>query len=172
MDSEGVRIIYCVDTSSLICLKSYPSDIFKDLWSNIEGLIREGRMIAPSEVRSELEHWDDEIHAWAKTHEGTFVRRDGKLLQKAHEIVRKFPGLIDASKETDDADPYVIALVLVRMGDHNDLPGLEKTKYIVVAEEVGRGPTKIPGVCSHYGIECIGILDMFRRESWKFTLGK
>lgn len=42
------------------------------------------------------------------------------------------------------------------------------TEYIIVTEESKTKQNKIPSVAKHYGIECISIVELFRREGWKF----
>ena len=47
--------IYCIDTSSLIEAKrAYPPTVLPDLWTNLESLIKQGRLRAPSSVRDEV----------------------------------------------------------------------------------------------------------------------
>ena len=52
---------------------------------------------------------------------------------------------------------------------HDPQQALVEVKRIVVTEEKIRGDKiKIPYVCEEYTIEAIDILDMFRKEGWKF----
>jgi len=67
--------IYCIDTSSLIDLKKFPQDIFPSLWQSIERLANEKRLIAPIEVKKEIEKKDDELKQWVKRN-NIFILQD------------------------------------------------------------------------------------------------
>ena len=58
---------YCFDTSVFINAwqRDYPPDVFPTVWNNIEQLITNLRILAPEEVRVELERKDDEVLKWA-----------------------------------------------------------------------------------------------------------
>ena len=57
---------YCIDASSLINLKQYyRRKVFSGVWDKIEEMVRAGRLIAPDEVRREIEK-DDLLGPWAK----------------------------------------------------------------------------------------------------------
>jgi hypothetical protein len=101
-----------------------------------------------------------------------FQDPDGEQIDVAREIVNhpQFQGLFDIDSETPDADPFVIALATVQQRRSTLFP----RRYVVVTEEAkaqpGRKP-RIPDVCNHqsYQMECINILEMFRRDAWEFV---
>jgi hypothetical protein len=95
---------YVIDTSALIDLKPYPKDIFKSVWKNVEKLITDGRLIAPSEVREELLKQRDEIQQWAKTQK-FFIQLTPDLFLLAQTITKHFPRLIDPNKATPKMSP-------------------------------------------------------------------
>lgn len=68
-------------------------------------------------------------------------------------------------KETPEADPFVVGLA--KAGTDAGASSLIPDRYIVVSEERRRA---IPQACSKYGIECINLLEVFRREGWKFPV--
>ena len=76
-------------------------------------------------------------------------------------------GLFDIEKETPDADPFVIALAIVRQRQAALLG-----ECVVVSDEAraeqGVRP-RIPRVCRDpaYNVPCIRTLEMFEREGWK-----
>jgi hypothetical protein len=54
--------LYVVDTSFLIEIhKRYPEKTLPGIWKDLDALIREGRVIAPEYVRSEINRQDDEL---------------------------------------------------------------------------------------------------------------
>ena len=152
--------IYCFDTNVLIDLRrrKYPADIFDTLWKNIEDEVARGAIITPREVYRELEKNDDELFKWVKNH-SVMVQPPGQnQIQKATEILAKFPNLIDPTKETPDADPFVIALAMsqgatVVTSENHANPGARRPK--------------IPDVCDHFGVKYLNILDYFREMKWK-----
>jgi len=169
-----VSIIYCIDTSSLIEIyKNYPFDLFPSVWKKITSLIKESRLMSPVEVESEIR--DDELIRWLKPNrDRLFTKIDHNQAIVVSEILREFPNLVEAEKTTPEADPFVVALALAKTREEQEsmLTTLgEQNEYIVVCEEAptGRGyKHKIPYVCSYYGLECIRMIDLFRRENWKF----
>jgi hypothetical protein len=150
---------YGCDTSSLIHLwRSYPREVFRDLWKNIETLIVEGRLQSPLEVYHELESKDDDLHEWARARMHALFVSDQTLWDRATRIARDYPDLIDASRTKPQADPFVIALA-------------EPRGWTVVTEEGRTGPgakLKIPAVCARLGVKCIKSLELIRLEGWKF----
>lgn len=159
---------YCIDTSALIHLKRlYPIDVFPGLWNQLGRLVRSGRLIAPFEVLKELEKKDDVLLRWARRHRRMFKKLDAAQIEKVKEIARAFPALFDPEKETPDADPFVVALAMVQNESKKD--DLFPQQYIVVTQESAEaGRRRIPAACRHYGLECIAVLELFRRENWKF----
>ena len=95
-----------------------------------------------------------------------FKEPTGEQIKIVKEILKKYPSLIKKGKRFA-ADPWVIALAIERI--HDPQKTLVEIKRIVVTEEKIRGnKIKIPYVCKDYTVEAIDILDMFRREGWKF----
>ena len=160
---------YCTDTSALIELHAtYGSDVFVSLWQNVAGLVKEGRLMAPREVLREIEKKDDDLLKWVKKHRKIFREQEIEQIQRAQEILSHFPKLIDPAKEIPDADPFVVALAIIENTKRQDT--LFKGQCIVVTQEKSSRGTrpKIPDVCQHYGIECISVAGLFRKEGWKF----
>jgi hypothetical protein len=98
-----------------------------------------------------------------------FVRVDGKQVETVKEILARYPKLVDATKETEEADPFLVALALTqkRREAENLFPERE---WVVVTQE-NRSPgkkTKIPVVCDYYKIRCQSIVEFFQTEKWKF----
>lgn len=167
------QTFYCIDTSALIELKMlYRMKTFPSLWDKLSDLVKQDRLIAPREVLNELEAKDDELFRWFKKHKKMFKAANQDQIDTAKEILTKFPQLVDPNKQIPDADPFVIALAIVR----NKERSLFGEKFIVVTREErtgsGGGRPKIPDVCVAYGIECIygatALAELFEREQWEF----
>jgi DNA modification methylase len=163
--------IYVFDTSSFIKLKDYPNDLFIDLWERIEDMI--GRRIrAPIQVYEEIKRKDDEITKFVEKYKDEiFVDpyEDGEIMENVSRIIESYPNLIKServSSNNECADPYVIAMAKVLQ-----VRGLEG-RAIIVTEDIrdSRKKISIRSVCITEGIECITLLELFRREGWKFTI--
>jgi len=156
--------IYCIDTSSLIEMKDrYPQDVtlFEKVWNNIDNLCKEHRLIAPIEVLKEIEQGDDELKRWVKGKK-IFAKPDKKQSEKMKEILAQYSFLADSEKPGPNADPWLIALAIVK-NNEEELPFY---KYIVITEESKTRNNRIPFVCKTYNIECINLIELFRKEGW------
>jgi len=162
-------VVYCIDSSALIELRQrYPRAIFPALWQKLSELVRAGRLIAPREVKKEVAK-DDELPSWVKHNRRVFVALTAAQVQRVGEILKRFPGLIDPTKEIPDADPFVIALALSENAEN-----LFAKHVVVTMERRSRGTKpKIPDVCTAYGVECIfgstALTELFEGEGWRFT---
>jgi len=142
---------YCIDTSALIDLgrTRYTREVFPSLWKEIEELVSKGELVAPREVLKELERQNDELTRWAKKHRKMFVNLDPEQIKIVKEILRDFPGFVDEKKETEDADPFVIALAKAR---GSTVITSEKPADLAANP---RAKPKIPNVCQHYQVKCV-----------------
>jgi hypothetical protein len=168
-DERALSIVYCIDTSALVDLKRlYPLDIFPLLWKKLDDLIQKGRLIAPDRVLKELERRDDELLAWVKARKQMFKEISSQHLRLVSEIVAEFPDLVDVNKDTEEADPFVISLVMAE--NEPDQKRLFNDRYVVVTQEKrrrGTGRNKMPDICDAKGIPCLNLLDLFREEKWR-----
>lgn len=151
--------VYCIDTSALMDLmERYPRNVFQTLWKNIEVLVSQKRLIAPREVLREI-IWNTQLLDWAKNHKKMFRDLDTEQLQYVKEIEATHPRLVDPTKTTPDADPFLIALAKVE-------------NATVVTSEKHASPTssrvKIPDVCQVCSIKCINLTEWFNEQKWKF----
>ncbi len=152
--------VYCIDTSALINIwrVSYPPDVFPGLVEDLENLIDEGLLVAPSEVLDELKGRDDDLYTWARAHRQMFKDLTAKELESTRRILGQFPDLVDPDKTTPDADPFLIALAMDK-------------EWTVVTSERPRGASgrpRIPDVCRHFGVRCIGLMDLLRERGWRY----
>jgi len=156
---------YCIDTSSLIDLRRYyPRKTLGPLWDLLDDLVKQNRLIAPHEVLRELQPTDDEAHAWAKKHAAIFVPIDGEQGAALKDIQAVFPGVSAAAKPGPHADPWCLALSLVRTRRGDDIHLISEEKLTTTKSE------KIPYVCQHFGISWARLLDVPGLEGLKFTL--
>lgn len=122
--------------------------------------------MAPREVLNEIGCKDDILYRWAKKQGRMFVEPSEEQIEIVKEILANYPSLIKL-EGTYAADPWIIAMAIEMVRSQQST--LHDIKRIVVTEEKIRGnKVRIPYVCKAYSIDCIDILDMFRKEGWKF----
>jgi hypothetical protein len=149
-----------MDTSSLVRAwhEAYPIDSFPSFWDEFEKLINEKRIIAPEEVLHETKKRDDALHKWLKGKSGVFWPIDEPLQDEMAKIMAKFKFMVKNRPGKNAADPWVIALAKI-------------TGTTVVTEEGDDNSTrlpKIPLVCRHYKVPCFRLLELIRKEGWRF----
>jgi len=159
--------IYIADSSALIEIqRKYPHDIFSGLWKNLSGLAKNGRMIAPKQVFDEIKSYalEDYLKTWATQHKNMFKEPTSAHYLKVKEILASYPHLINPKSESEQADPYIIAMAICTAPQTQ----LFENIRVVVTEESFTKPQRIPDVCNKLGITCINTITMFRQEGWKF----
>jgi rRNA maturation endonuclease Nob1 len=162
-------IIYVIDSSALIDMKrTYPVDVFPGVWSRLENLVENGRLIAPQEVLFELQKRDDELTEWVKEHDLMFKEPTATQINIVQQILAKFPSFVKLNRK-HDADPWVVALAynLVK-AKQSTINGTQLDPIVVAHETLDGNKVKIPYVCQNYGLQCIKAIEMFRKESWTF----
>lgn len=166
------QVVYCIDASALIDVgRWYPEDVF-DIWAELAKLVAEGRLIAPKEVMEELKKKEDIVLRWTKKHKTMFCVLDKGQISVAREIVQKFPDLIDPAKQIPDADPFVVALAVTKQRAKPTDDLFTSHEYVVVTQEKRRKPgakPRIPDACDAYNITPIALVELFRREGWRFV---
>ncbi len=153
--------MYCIDTSAIIqAWRDYPPDVFQPLWDQLDLLMQQGRLISSVEVLLELERGGDKVYAWARQRGYAFLEADGKVQRAVTRIVNDFPSFVP--KDSHDgiwADPYVVAIAETNGGT------------VITGEKRAPGNAKrikIPNVCDARGVPCMEILELIRREGWRF----
>lgn len=160
---------YCFDTSALIDLKTHwPIANFPTVWSRFADLVSEGRALAPYAVLEEIRRGDDELVVWCRGQPAMFRRDDETLLSRTAEVLGRYPELVDASKEHEDADPYVVAQALLEQEGQLALDEAVVCCRVVTQEHRRIGRSRIPHACGGFQLECIDIREVIRREGWSF----
>lgn len=148
--------MYVIDTSSLINLnRYYRRTTFTAVWQRIESLIANGTLIAPHEVKREIERGDDFLVEWAKGVADFFVDPSDEQGGIIADIHARFPQFIGLLKPGVDADPWCVALGVVKT---QAAPG---SPWTVVNEERPSHPYRMPSVCKSFGLPSLKLLDFF-----------
>ena len=151
---------WCIDTSALIepWVRLYPPDVFHPVWDALAQMAQDGLIVAPVEVKLELERQKDDLYEWACGLPGLFVDPDREQLEKLAEIVQGHDGLVKPNSMKSAADPWVIALAEIR--------GIPVVTYEDRAKR-GAAP-KIPDVCERRGIQVVRLVDVLRARGFRF----
>lgn len=150
---------YCIDTSALIAAWSerYPIRHMPQFWQRLDALVDAGRLVAPEEVRREIQKKADGLYDWVNSRKPMFVELEASIQERAKDILREFPWLLKNMPGKSPADPFVIALALDR--------------GLTVITEEGRGSEKrpqIPFVCDARNVRCTNLLGLLASEDWVF----
>lgn len=166
--------IYCFDTSALVTMhRYYPIRILPDLWDNIEDLFKTQRVRSHDFVYDEIvpaKGTKDELAKLISKHQKCFLPITKKQAMVVPEILSLFPHLIDPRSKKDQADPWIIALVIELMQEEN-LFG-EESEFVIVSTESEISPNKIPAVCKHYKVRHMNLFEFYEDNGWKFSVSK
>ena len=112
----------------------------------------------------------DELGKWIAKHKSSFYPITNRQGQLALQILSNFPRLIDPRSKKDEADPWIIALVVEKMEEEN-LFGKD-SDFVIVSAESERSVTKIPAVCKHYNVRHLNLFEFFEDNGWEFSMTK
>lgn len=165
---------FCIDSSAFIDLhKFYGQQLLPDLWTELEKLFTDGNIISHKIVFDELTtnaKKPSNLSKWVKQRRKYLIDIAGNQVQYVADIVNRFPRLIDPNQEKDQADPWIIALVLERK-TQNKL--FSTTQNIaIVSQENKQSSIKIPAVCKHYNIGHLDLQEFFDYNNWHFSFNK
>ena len=157
---------YVFDTSSISVLKSYYPDTFVTFWDLFEDHTDAGKIISTREVLKEIEGMGNlrsaHVQDWVDNYKHIFkipTSDETHFVYEMFKVTPHFKSLI-GNKQTLNgrpvADPFVIASAKI----HN--------AAVVTEEKFKPHAAKIPNVCLKYGIDCISIEEMLRKEKWEF----
>lgn len=171
MNSEAGSI-YCFDSSALIILQRYYSvQIVPDLWALLDKLAKEERLISHELVYHEIvpvEGEKDYLANWCISNRKIFVPQTQRQINMIGDILTNFPKLINPEYEKNQADPWLIAVMVERM-EHEGLFGIN-SRYILVSMENTRSSQKIPAACKHYNINHMTINEFFNHNNIVFKI--
>ena len=172
--SSNKKIIYCIDSSALITMQNhYSRRLMPDLWKYLEDLFNDGTLISHNVVFDEIvpkQGTKDSLAKWITPFKGSFQDITQEQLDLLSDILSNFPKLVDEDSEKDQADPYLIAMLVSKM---NDL-GLfgKESNYVIVSAESERSSIKIPAACRYYDIRHMTINQFFDSIGLQFSVSK
>lgn len=165
---------FCIDSSALIDLhKYYGQQLLPELWTELGGLFDGGQVISHRIVFDELTTnagRPSDLSKWVKARRKCFIDMTAIQMQFVADIVKKFPQLIDPKQEKDQADPWIIALVLERTTQRQMFTA--SNNIAVVSQENPLSSIKIPAVCKHYDLGHLSLTEFFAHNNWTFSFSK
>lgn len=166
--------LYCFDSSVFISLnRAHQILSIPDIWSELEKLFKSGRLISHEFVYEEFNPErknPDFIAKWIKDKKGYFCGITDKQSKKVEEILQKFPDLIDAEKENDQADPWIIALAIEKMEEVTLFK--QNTLVYVVSQEKISSTKRIPAVCHEFKVPHMNLDAFLKDNGWHFGIIK
>lgn len=169
--NQSQRLIFCFDTSAFVDIHRYLVRLIPQLYPELDKLFNGGRLISHKIVFEEIttsSKKPDSLTKWIRP-KGAFFK-DVSLQQVllVSEIVQKFPTLIHYNKEKNDADPWLIALVI----EQRSMPDLFSSfqDFAIVSTESDLTANRLPAVCEHYSIKHFDLPDFFKANGWSINL--
>jgi len=164
-------LIFCFDTSAFVDIHRHLSRLIPQLYPELDKLFNSGRLISHKIVFNEIttrSEKPDSLTKWILSKEAFFKGITPQQALFVSDIVQRFPALIHYNKEKDDADPWLIALVLV----HRSTPSLFSSlqDFAIVTTEGANIPGHLPDACRHYFIEPLDLPGFFEANGWRVGL--
>lgn len=163
IDTSVFLDIWCPAEAGMFSREKLP-----ELWSHIEKLVDDGKILASKEVFDELEsNASSDLQDWLKKHKSMFVF-DKEQVAKAEGLINGFYNQYKRGYKPeigDAADPFVVATAMA----HGAVVFTqEHTQPHHTPSEVNT--PKIPTVCTQYGVECVNIEKFIEREGFRISM--
>jgi hypothetical protein len=163
-------IIFCIDTSALITMhRYYPRNVIPDLWRELEKLFKTKSVISHEFVYDEIipeKGEKDDLGKLISKFRTNFKGITKRQAQLVPEILLKFPKLIDPDIIRDQADPWLIAMLIeIREGLYED-----QSEYVLVSTESEKKQTKIPAACKYFNLQHMNLFRFFEANGWKLKV--
>lgn len=134
---------------------------FPTLWDKFDSLVRDERLFSVREVLKEIEKRDNDLLDWAKSVPSLFRTPEEAELILVREIFKipHFQTLISESQQLSGwpgADPFLIASAKINEA------------IVVTPEKEKPNAAKIPNVCKHFNVRCVGLEEFMEIEKWEF----
>lgn len=166
-----IEKIYCIDTSVFVWVNRYYN--FKQSWELLEELFKSNKVLSHIYVFDELTNEStnqDFVSTWLKPKKEYFTNISKRQTELVAQVLTRFPHLIKAKNEKNQADPWLVALaketeenILESNKQHVLFPIDKKKKkeIIIISCEKVDHPSRIPAVCNHFKIKHMSLLEFF-----------
>jgi hypothetical protein len=116
MQQLNSNIVFCLDTSAFVDMhRFYGQKRMPQLWLELNNLFKLDRMISHRIVFNELTtdaKYPSPLSLWISSKKRYFMDMNGAQALYVSSIINQFPGLISFKHIKEQADPWLIALIL------------------------------------------------------------
>ena len=148
---------YIIDTCSLLEQKdgrAYKKTVHKNLWANIEQLIKDKKIVVCREIADEIK--DEDLQKYLPELGCEILEATAETQAKVVEVVNNSQLLNYKNRGGQSSgDAFLIATAIV----HN---------LIIITEEKKTDTKKIPMVAKQFDVESISINELCEKEGWVF----
>jgi len=166
-------LIFCFDTSAFVDIHRHLARLIPQLYPELDKLFNSGRLISHKIVFEEIttrSEKPDSLTNWIRPKEAFFREISIRQALLISDIVRKFPALIHYNKERDDADPWLVALVIEQRSIPNLFSGSQDFAIVSAESTVIAG--RLPEACKYYSIPHLDLPAFFEANGWSLALQK
>lgn len=156
--------IYIFDASVFIRLNRINEDDFEipvAVWDKFTELFNLGELISHRYVYDEIVSSSkdpDTVSKWFKQHKTHCPVENLAQVKLNSQVTKKFPELVKAKQEKEQADPWIIAMAV-------DLQSNDKEhEYIIVTQESRKSTVKIPAAAKDFGIDSITLKEFLQEK--------
>lgn len=171
---SDAKEIFCIDASAFITMhRFYPIRIIPDLWTNLEELFIRKKILSHQIVFDEIvpiTGKKDELAQWLNNFRPNFISTSQRQLELVPKVLSNFPKLIDPESEKDQADPWMVAM-LIEIMEQDGMFG-EQSDYVMVTTESEKRSTRLPAACKHYTIRHMNLFQFFEANGFEFSVIK
>jgi hypothetical protein len=127
-----------------------------------DSMVGDSRVVSTREVLREIEDGAVEsLRDWSLDHKDLFPSPTAaeSVIVKRIYAIQHFQQNIEQQKLLKggrNADPFVVARAAV------------EGRTVVTMEVLRPNSAKIPNICRHFGLPCIGLEEFMERERWQF----
>lgn len=166
--------IYCIDTGVLIYShQNFPESKMPELWEHLSDVLNEGNVISHEAVYGEItgtRRGTGDLEVWVEKHKHIFRPITDIQTTFLPAIFAKFSKLLQPELEREQADAWLIALLL-ELTKADGLFGT-KSRYRLVTTENPASSTRLPAACRHFGLQHCSHFDFFEEVGIKFAVSR
>lgn len=169
--NQHENLVFCFDTSAFIDINRYFINFIPSLTSEMDKLFNSGSIISHEIVYEEIttsSKKPDSLSKWIHPKRAFFHNITAEQAILVSQVVHKYPTLIHYNKEKDDADPWLIAMVIEKRSRPDLFSRFQE--YAIVSAENASIPNRLPSVCKNYSIKHFGLPGFFSALGWSIDL--
>lgn len=144
----------------------YPQSAVPSIWKLLSDIfisdIAFSHRLVFDEVYYNQDH-PDALAQWIIPFKARFVLKTDRQWELIADIVKKNPKLIDSGCKKEQADPWLIALLIEEQEKRN-------VPCILVTQESKISSDKLPAACKSFGLRSMNMIEFFEENSWKVNV--